>query len=420
MPTLHKRSALRRMPSLALSLIALALGVFFFTTACRAQVVTKPPVIKSDLGGIVFSCPSARMPRLRFDMHELMRALGLQTTIVSRRQYADGKRTILHYQLKGGSSEDGTLGLSKRPELNIEDEWLVLPSSSPTTRRVAVVSQKEILLAMLQKGRTTQFSDGACQIEALRDQLGLRQNIVAWSTQLAWGWPDGESAQWHRKYWDNGTPRADVKLDEALHDVFSNQSEYSFGCYTAIKISYAHAILDYYQRLSKKPHLAQLIRQRLMHDQEPLVGIEPTTMWSFEKEYDATAPMRPGKLLDLQLAVAPSNFIPGDWIYIVNTDEKSAQRVGYEGSNAIYLGGGKFDDFYNDHQHSYTFEEKLNEVYQWRFGVFNRVRDADKVQALMPEDVQRLSLSPEAGGMLFAFRATPYLFGYVALPRQRQ
>lgn len=388
------------------------------TTPCIAQSLDQRIESKAEIGGIVFHCPSAKMMHIRFGMDQLMRALGLQTTIVNIQQKFGSQHSVLSYQLKGQDYDHGTLDLRERPELNITDDWVHLPSPEQASKRLAVVSKKEILLAMLQKGRTTNFEGSACNVAALRDQLGLRQNIVAWSTQLAWGWPDGASAQWHTKYWDNGTPRANVRLDEALHDVFRNQDLYSFGCYTAIKISYAHAILDYYHRVKKSPRLAQLIRQRLMHDQEPLIGIEPSAMWSFEKEFNVHAQAHPGKLLGLQLAVAPGNFIPGDWIYIVNTDEKSAQRVGYEGSNAIYLGGGKFDDFYNDHQHSYTFKEKLNEVYQWRYGVFNRVRDADKVKPLMPEDFHRLGLSPEAGGIVFSFRAIPYLFGYVALPRQ--
>jgi len=47
------------------------------------------------------------------------------------------------------------------------------------------VSQKEILLALLQNGRTTRFTGKACSAEALKDQVGVRQNTVAssWTTK---------------------------------------------------------------------------------------------------------------------------------------------------------------------------------------------------------------------------------------------
>jgi hypothetical protein len=105
--------------------------------------------------------------------------------------------------------------------------------------------------------------------------------------------------------------------------------------------------------------------------------------------------------------VASGNFIPGDWIYLLNTDAKSYQKTGYEGSNAIYLGMGKFSDYYNDHEHSFSFQQKSNEVYQWRNGVFSRSRDAAKVRPLTADDYERLRKSPGDGGILLAHRLVP-------------
>ena len=114
--------------------------------------------------------------------------------------------------------------------------------------------------------------------------------------------------------------------------------------------------------------------------------------------------------------MSAKNFVPGDWIYFINSDPATNTDVGYEGSNAIYLGFGKFDDFYNDHHHGYTFKEKINEVYQWRHGVFNHIRDANKIRPLSHADFERLSQTPEHGGLLLDLRLTPYLFGYETLP----
>jgi hypothetical protein len=92
------------------------------------------------------------------------------------------------------------------------------------------------------------------------------------------------------------------------------------------------------------------------------------------------------------------------------------KKTGYEGSNAVYLGGGKFDDYYNDHHHSYTYSEKVNEVYQWRNGVFNSHRDAAKITPITDDDIARLSETPKNGGLLLNFRVAPYFFSYENLP----
>ena len=120
--------------------------------------------------------------------------------------------------------------------------------------------------------------------------------------------------------------------------------------------------------------------------------------------------LRPGKLLNLHANVAPDNFVPGDWGYLVNTDAGSDQKIGYEGSNAIYMGGNRFDDYYNDNRHGYTHDQKLNEVYQWRNGVFNRYRDAKKAKPLAPQELIRLSSTPAAGGIQLDIRVGPRYF----------
>jgi hypothetical protein len=99
--------------------------------------------------------------------------------------------------------------------------------------------------------------------------------------------------------------------------------------------------------------------------------------------------------------------VPGDWNYFLNTDSTSNQKTGYEGSNAIYMGRGKFDDFYNDHHHYYTYHEKMNEVFQWRNRVFNARRDVAKVQPLAARDFAQLSMAPELGGIQLSLRAVP-------------
>jgi hypothetical protein len=133
-------------------------------------------------------------------------------------------------------------------------------------------------------------------------------------------------------------------------------------------------------------------------------------MWSFEQDFNSNKLTQRGKILKIQHKVAPLNFVPGDWVYIVNTDPVSAQKTGYEGSNAIYLGRNKFVDYYNDNHHAYTYQQKLDEVYQWRNGVFNRRRDVAKIQPLSVDDLERLGKSPAENGLVQSFRVFPMSF----------
>jgi hypothetical protein len=212
------------------------------------------------------------------------------------------------------------------------------------------------------------------------------------------------------KYWHKGTPLPNVKLYDAFNDAFINQRKYSVGCYTATKLIMAQGILDYYHRVKQNKLEQREVEKHLISDHEPLVDVEPGEMWSFEKEFDSEKLTHPGKILHLQRNVAPRNFVPGDWVYLVNNDPKSSQKIGYEGSNAIYLGRNKFDDYYNDNNHFYTYEQKLREVYQWRYGVFSRSRDSAKIKPLTRQDYEQQGNSPTKGGLVLDFRVFPFSF----------
>jgi hypothetical protein len=205
-------------------------------------------------------------------------------------------------------------------------------------------------------------------------------------------------------------------LHEAIGDVLLNQDKYSIGCYVAAKLLIAHGILDYYARIKQDPMQVERLEFRLNGDQEALENIEPGGMWRFEADFNQQEINRAGKLVRLEYGVAPKNFIPGDWIYILNTDPISHEKIGYEGSNPIYLGRNKFADYYNDNKHAYSYQQKMDEVYQWRNGVFSRSRDAAKIKRLDLQDMERLSKTPIKGGLMTDLRVVPYYFGYEELP----
>jgi hypothetical protein len=64
----------------------------------------------------------------------------------------------------------------------------------------------------------------------------------------------------------------------------------------------------------------------------------------------------------------------------------------------------------------YLYKEKMEEVYQWRHGVFSRDRDEDKMVERREEDFARLNRTPAEGGIQASLRAYPYFFGVEPLP----
>lgn len=304
-----------------------------------------------------------------------------------------------------------TLGISRAPRFGVSADLVELLDPRRAPRQVPTVSQKEILLALLHPGRLTRYEGAECGLQALKDDVGVRQTTVAWAQTLNFGWPDGGPAKWNEKYWLKGTLVQGADLHEALTDMVINPSEYSIGCYTAAKIVLAAATLDYYTRVKQSPVQAEKVRAALNSDGDPLVDLEPGVFWDFEPTYvEAEAKAIPGKTLDIKRDVAPVNFVPGDWFYLFNADPVSREKTGYEGSNAIYLGMDRFTDYYNDHEHSFNYKQKVHEVFQWRNGVFSRSRDADKVVPLTDDDYVRLSKTPQENGLLPAMRLVPRPF----------
>jgi hypothetical protein len=366
------------------------------------------------MDGLMFVCGAEQIDQIQLEMETYFRELGIKNGLIKKTEPEIGK---IIYTLTTPEFETDTLSLKKQKKYHINDEVVILPANDGKTKVVKTVSKKEILLSLLQHGRLTVFKGNACSINALREHIGVRQNIVAWVEKLNWQWPDGGSAFWNKKYWDKGTPLASVIVDDALLDAFIHEKQYGLGCFTATKLSYAHGVLDYYARVKNDAVKAALVRKRLLLDQDPLVGIAPSEMWSFEKYFDTNELPVPGKILSIKRAVAANNFVPGDWIYLLNTDAMTYEKSGYEGSNAVYLGRGIFDDYFNDHNHHYTFKEKIDEVYQWRNGVFSRSRDFKMIKPLSLDDFNSLSKTPPNGGLLEDFRVAPYYFGYEDLPK---
>lgn len=403
----------------ALGACALVGGVLLVTTSLadlHSSNGAEPhtPVNKRSPAGLVFSCSAQQLQQIKPAVDSYLSGegvdLGLVQTIV------DAQAHTLQYTLAKPFADAITLDLVDRPALHIKEALVELPTADGSPRTVITVSKAEILYAMLQAGRTTVFDGKACNAQALIDQIGIRQNTVAWAESLSWRWPEGGPAAWNKKYWRDGDPVKGYPLHEAINDAFINQDLYAIGCYTATKLVVIQGVLDYYERIQPNAHMLELVQNQLLQDHDPLSHIEPGVMWHFEADHKEADRARPGKLLALKNGIAPKNFIPGDWAYFLNTDPVTYEKTGYEGSNALYLGRGKFDDYYNDHHHAYTYKEKMHEVYQWRNKVFSSRRDVAKVRPLTAADFEKLAGTPAQGGIQMDYRAVPLLFGFQPLP----
>lgn len=350
--------------------------------------------------GVKFKCNG---PSNSVHIEEYLNGLGVNTSWLAIENYSDGVLVRLLPELGGES----TLGISRNPIFKVSADIVELLDPRLVPRQVATVSKKEIMLALLHSGRFTEFTGLGCGLEQLKDDIGVRQLTVAWAQTLNYGWPEGGPAAWNEKYWTKGNPNPGVNLHSALVDMVVNPSDYSIGCYTAAKMVIAASSIDYYTRVKNDDYQASMVLSALMSDEDPLVDIEPGISWQFESDYDVADNAIPGKILNLITGVAALNFVPGDWIYLLNTDKVSYEKTGYEGSNAIYLGFDKFSDYYNDHEHSFSFKQKVNEVFQWRNGVFSRAKDALKVVPLTDADHALLSKSPSEGGLLLSHRLVP-------------
>lgn len=386
------------------------------TAGLAAPAGAGPPLLPTAFaspGGILYACPDHDLTALQAQLRALLQGLGIPPQLYQTLQTPDSGQLLL--QLQGLPGDTDTLRLMERRELNLREELVQLPGPAKSVRTVLTVSRKEIALALLQRGRTTRFSGAACNPQALLDHIGIRQNIVAWIETVEWNWPDGGPARWNSRYWRSGNLKKGVPLHTAVADFFLQPRHYALGCYAATKLVVMQGVLDYYLRVRKDPAMLALVEARLGADGEHLSFIEPGAMWYFEADASPQDLARAGKLLRLQNDVPHNSFIPGDWAYLLNTDPRSSQKIGYEGSNAVYLGRGKFDDYYNDNNHSYTYSDKLQEVYQWRNGVFSRSRDLARTTPLSAAEVDLLSERPEQGGLQLGYRAVPYLFGFEAL-----
>lgn len=378
---------------------------------------TLAPVLEKKIDGAVekheglrFKCPEKMLNTIQRKMSYLFDKYELDSTLVKVKRDKDAG--TLEFVLNTPESDTSTVDLYKRSQYKLTDEVLKLPMNDGTIKEVSAVSKKEILLALMQHGRLTEFSGKSCDVEALTDHIAIRQNISAWVEASSWKWPDiefGGKVKWNNDLWTRGDLNKGVRPSVAFADVFKSPEKYQLACYSMAKIAMAHGMMDYYTRIKPRPRIVAEMEKNLMIDNSVLDDIDPsldvdnvTAVEKGKKLLDASKVTMPGKVLDGQLGVDGKNWIPGDWGYFLNPDKKSAGNSGYEGSNSIYMGRDKFDDYYHEHRGSYTFREKLEEVYEWR--------DKSIQKPITEAMLEQLAKTPGKGGIVENYRNVPFQY----------
>jgi hypothetical protein len=212
----------------------------------------------------------------------------------------------------------------------------------------------EIIVSLMACPVTIAFPSGA----EFDSHLRMRTNIVRAAQRTALDF-DGRHAERPGAYWlaqdgDGFVIRPDVRLAEALRMATQpavSGRTYAFGCYRATEYVILLGIV------------------------EELASCNPALLAEVERQWRdraiQSAAFHRRLLLEYGSREAPlpaRYYVPGDRIWFRNPDERSSDVEGYEGSWVIYLGHGRFSNFWKRGA-SDSLEDKCLEIYHWRDGL---------------------------------------------------
>ncbi|HVA51611.1 MAG TPA: hypothetical protein VNH11_35045 [Pirellulales bacterium] len=355
-----------------------------------------------DDNGVVFAGQSDQIAKVKSQMAALLAQMAWTANQVLVRESPGGER--IAYVLNSPPGDTNTFVLSRQPQLGIGPEMITYTSRLGQKKTLALVSQKEILATMLQAGRAFLFSGPNCLVEALKEQIALRQNVVYWGLRADWVFPEDKLYRYNTgDYWqvmqgDDWTLKPGIKAAPAIGDAFVGKFFYQIGCTSACRFIFTHGIFDFYQAVRPNPAVLARLSQ-LLDPERPFVGIAPTVDRN-------RVVVKEGRLMERHTDVPWNHWVPGDWGWIKNPDDKSAEELGSEGCNIIYAGGGFFVNYYPERPPK-TLDQAIKRVYGWRFGLEESELD------LSADLMQQLRQDPRSGGMLRDVRDYPKRFGVV-------
>jgi hypothetical protein len=360
------------------------------TTSQHNRPISK---IESD-SGVQFNCSKEQLDKLKKDFDKLFADYGWlgDSPQVKTRISADKQQ--LNLSLNTSRFDTDTLSLKDRANLKITEDIDIFIDRKGTRQEYKVASEKEIVAAMLQNGRLFEFDRSFCTFEKFIEHVKIRKNIIRWGIRAMWEFPEA-GEKYDKKFWAADFKlQPGIKSSEAIADAFTGKVDYEIGCTKACQKIMAQGILDYYKNVKKD---AKMI--------EHLDGITaPTPLDTMEMIVNGESKstmVREGTLVDRHFKVPANHWVPGDWGWIKNPDEESAEENGLEGCNIIYIGHGLFVVYYGTDPDR-TLDEALVRVYQWR-------RDS-KEEPITPDFKRQLRKDPRSGGLLRDVRDFPKNF----------
>ena len=384
------------------------------------------------MGGIRFDCKPVEIEKIKKDMVQYFTELEFPASMIHMHRCDKGNSIC--YTLNTHRNDTNTMDLTTRPELDILPEILEYKRGDGKIIKDAFTSKKEVLAALMQHGREYVLSGPRCSVEVLRDHVGVRQNIAKWGkiSRLRWDFPEAwelkngklvlesKYAKMNPAVWgamkDPLLPKGTAP-HTAVEDAFIGSFSYSIGCTTAAKLVMVHGIMDYYRNVKKDKEMADYLNK--IAKRAPLSQPDRSNVI-------------PGGYISRQYDVDTNNIIPGDWVYIKNTDKKSSERPGYEGTNTIYIGEGFFTKFYKNapgsrHGSPYYLNEprevdldhKTQEVFNWRFYIHEDYKNNPKRTFLTHQEVEDLRRSPDDRTKPGLFESSRRSYADLILPKNQ-
>lgn len=347
---------------------------------------TPSPVATGTDGGILFSnCPTDAKEALLRELPSYFSENGIDKSWYSLDSLSGG----LNVALNTPKHDTGTLDLCEREKYGIVSLSETYKGESGNVR-IRIPSKKEILLAMMQHGRTSEFENAFCSVAALNEHIEIRQNTVRWGKTAEWEFAEYRKVVKNTKLWNESvldwTVKPGTKAEDAVLDMFLGDDNYKLGCTKAVDAIEAQGPIDHFMRKCQTPIKVAAMR-RLMGN-EPVNDVED-------------------KYLKKVHGVDPRNWIPGDWGWIRNTHEKSSDMKGFEGSNIVYGGCGGFIGYYKNNPASRPLESKVARVYNWRFLAPGEEESNREVSS---ELLETLVKDPSENGLLRHVRLFPKNF----------
>ncbi|MBM4302708.1 MAG: hypothetical protein FJ116_03565 [Deltaproteobacteria bacterium] len=348
----------------------------------------------SSLSGIQFNCSEAENKKLTESFKKLFEEYDwIAPWLVTTRLSKEG--TQFNLRLHTASTDTSTIDLFNRPEFKIRSDQDKFTDRQGNQQNYEVASEKEIIASMLQNGRLFQFDKSYCRFEKFMEHVQIRKNIIRWGVRAMWKFPEDGSTKINPKFWNSDwTLKPNVKSSDAIADAFAGQFNYEIGCTKACQKIMAQGILDYFKHVKTDKNMSDHLDR--ITAPSPLNNMEMTVKGSSRKDM-----VLEGTLVDRHFAVPADNWVPGDWGWIKNTDDKSAEENGYEGCNIVYIGRGKFVVYYESDPDR-TLDEALVRVYRWRDNSKEKPIDADLVKQIRKD--------PRDGGLLRDVRDFPKNF----------